>query len=284
MHGSNANPSSIDQDRLRGILEANYSYYGSRTAESRRDDRLSPSAPQLIASQLRPDMRVLDIGCGNGSTLLENCHRFAWGLGVDNDPDHIGLAENALRQKGCTNVEFRLLEFPKHVHELEPGSFDFAFTERGPIGFDSYGIQAALRVLKDEGLLFCEMIGNLHHQEVAEVFGPGQPHLPRHQTIRTLDEARIAMERNGISIRIAAEIVTKRYYPSIYEWLQFQCHIWAWSGKPLPSPDDRRLALFAERNTIPSGEIETTHHVAWVGGVKRAGASFYDERSYFGEP
>ena len=227
-------------------------------------------------------MHVLDIGCGNGATLLENSHRFAWGLGVDNDPDHIGLAEDALGEKGCTNVEFRLLDFPEDARELEPGSFDFAFTERGPIGYDSYGIRAALRVLKDDGLLFCEMIGNLHHQEVAEVFGPGQPQLSRPQTTRTLDQARVAMERNGVGIRIAAEIVRKRYYPSIYEWLQFQCRIWAWSGKTFPPFDDVRLAQFAERNTIPSGEIETTHHVVWVGGVKRAGDSYYAERSHFG--
>ncbi len=51
------------------------------------------------------------------------------------------------------------------------------------------------------------MIGNLHHQEVAAVFGPGVPH---NQMVRTMDQARVAMERNGVSIRIASEIVTKR--------------------------------------------------------------------------
>ena len=136
-------------------------------------------------------------------------------------------------------------------------------------------------MLKDDGILFCEMIGNLHHQEVAEVFGPG---LRRNQMIRTLDQARVAMERNGVSIRIASEIVTHRYYPSIYHWLEFQCGLWAWSGGSLPSPDDPRLALFAERFTTPSGEIETTHHVVWVGGVKLAAPSYYAERSYFARP
>ncbi len=273
MGGKNSKPLNLDRKRLKTILEAEYSYYGSRTEQFREDDRLSPDARDFIGSQLRPDMRVLDIGCGNGATLLGRCHRFASGLGVDHDPAHITLAEEALLQSGCTNVEFRLLSFPGDAHELEPESSDFAFTERGPIGFDSHGIEAALRVLKDDGLLFCEMIGERHHQEVAGVFGPGRTCQPHREMIRTLDQARAAMERNGVQIRIAADIVRKRYYPSIYDWLQFQCRIWAWSGKPLPSPDDERLAHFAERNATASGEIETTHHVVWVGGVKRAGKS-----------
>ena len=269
----------LDRDRVRAILEADHSYYSPRPAGTRIDDRLAPKASDFIASQLRPDMRVLDIGCGNGARLLENSHRFASGVGIDSDPTHIRLAQEASRQVDCDSVGFRQLDFLEDGNELEPESFDFVISERGPIGYNSYGIQAALRVLRDDGILFCEMIGNLHHQEVAEVFGP---RLVRNQMIRTLDQARVAMERNGVSIRIASEIVTHRHYPSIYDWLEFQCGIWAWSGGPLPPPDDPRLALFAERFTIPSGEIETTHHVVWVGGVKMQGESYYDERSYFG--
>ncbi len=211
----------------------------------------------------------------SGTTLLENSGRFASGLGVDGDPAHIALAEGALRERGCTNVEFRLLDFLEDGDELQPESFDFAFTERGPIGYDSYGIQAALRVLRDDGLLFCEMIGNLHHQEAAKLFGPRQP---RNQMIRTLDEARVAMERNGVGIRIASEIVTKRYYPSIYEWLQFQCDIWAWSGRSLPSHDDVRLALFAERNTTPVGG-DRDHPPRGMGGGREAGGRLLLQRA-----
>ena len=271
----------LDRDRVRAILEADHSYYSPGPAGTRIDDRLAPRASDFIASQLRPDMRVLDIGCGNGASLLNSCNRFASALGIDDDPAHIGLAQDALKQRRCDNVEFRLLDFLEGSGQLEPESFGFVFSERGPIGYNGYGIQAALRVLRDDGILFCEMIGNLHHQEAAEVFGP---RLLRNQMIRTLDQARVAMERNGVSIRIAAEIVTNRYYPSIYDWLEFQCGIWAWSGTPLPSPDDARLALFAERCTTATGEIETTHHVVWVGGVKMPGESYYAEPSYFGTP
>ena len=163
----------LDRDRLRAILDADHSYYGSHAPGSRDDDRLAPSASGFIASRFSPDMRVLDVGCGSGVTLLENGHRFASGLGIDDDPAHVALAEEALRNSGRANVEFRLLDFREHGRELDSESFDFVFSERGPIGYDGYGIQAALRVLKDDGLLFCEVIGNLHHQEVNAVFGPG---------------------------------------------------------------------------------------------------------------
>ena len=134
----------LDQDRLRAILEADHSYYGSHATEPRIDERLAPSASDFIASQFSPDMCVLDVGCGSGTTLLENGHRIASGLGIDDDPTHIGLAEEALRRRGRSNVDFRLLDFLEDGHELEPESFDFVFSERGPIGYDSYGIQAAL--------------------------------------------------------------------------------------------------------------------------------------------
>ncbi len=166
----------LDQNRFKTILEAEHSFYGSQSAEDRRDDRLNPTARDLIAGQLRPEMRVLDVGCGNGKTLVDNSHRFGEGLSVDNDPAHIRLAEEALRGKKAPNVEFRLLDFLKDSTELEPELFDFVFSEHGPVGYNSFGIQAALRVLKPDGLLFCEMIGNLHHQEVRELFGAG----PRH--------------------------------------------------------------------------------------------------------
>jgi len=225
-------------------------------------------------------MRVIDIGCGSGATLLENGHRFASALGVDNDPTHIRLAEDALQKWAAANVEFRLFDFLDSVEELEPESFDFAFSERGPVGYNSFGIQAALRVLRPNGLLFSEMIGELHHQEVREIFGGGRRQV---QMITASDQASVAMERNGVGVRIAADIVEKRYYPDIYEWLQFQCSIWVWRGGPLPPPDDDHFALFAERNTTPSGEIETTHHVVWAGGVKLEGASYFDEFKRFGD-
>ena len=108
-------------------------------------------------------------------------------MGIDNDPDHIRMADDALRKAGITNVEFRLLDFEEHPDELGPESFDFVFSQRGPIDNDAM-IQAALRLLRYDGLIFSE---------------------------------------------------------------------------------DPRFRLFAERNTVSTGGIATTHHVTRVGGAKR---------------
>lgn len=223
-------------------------------------------------------MEVLDIGCGNGATLLDNAGLFRVGVGIDNDPAHLDLAERRATGR-VENVEFHGLEIDELPSQGWPDRFDLVFSERGPIGFESRSVQAALSVLRPDGVLFCECIGDLHHQEMQEFFGAGAR---RNQAVRAGDQVRVAMERNGVEVRIAADLITKRYYPDIYEWLQFQCSIWAWAGAPFPDPGDPRLRMFAERNTTSTGEVETTHHVVWVGGVKRSEPVGYHEAQHFG--
>jgi SAM-dependent methyltransferase len=260
----------IDQDRVRVILKAEHSYYGGRDVAIRRDDRWIPRWENLIAPQLSPAMHVLDVGCGKGHFLLELSTSFHTGLGIDNDPEHIQMAEEAKRAQGIHNVDFLLLDFPREIGQLQPESFDMVISLRGPVPETSEGIQAAYHLLRTDGLLFCEEIGELHQHEKSEIFVES----PRsNEMIPKVDQVRDLMERNGFNIRLAADIFTKWIYPDVYAWLQYQCNIWAWSGIPLPEPDDPRIGLFAERNTIATGEIETTHHVAWVAGVKQQDVS-----------
>jgi SAM-dependent methyltransferase len=263
----------LDRARLADVLSADYSYYAGPTPRSRIDARLNPATQDFIGTQLRPDMTVLDVGCGNGATLLRHAGRFEHGVGIDNDKSHLDLATQAKAAGGVDNVEFLLLDIEQLTERLSEESFDFVFSERGPIGYGTVGVQAALRVLRTGGLIFSEVIGDLHHQEVRETFGQGHRF---NQSITVLDQVKVAMERSGIGIRVAADIVSKVSYPDVYEWLKFQCSIWAWAGASLPAPDDPRLDRFVERTTAGgSTEIETTHHVVWVGGVKLADPAPY---------
>jgi SAM-dependent methyltransferase len=267
----------LDQQQIRSILGAEHSYYCAEP-EFRDEGWPNPGAPDLIRSLLRQDMHVLDIGCGRGATLLDHCTLFASGVGIDHENVHVALGEAAKVERGVDNVSFVHLDVVDLPRQGWGGRFDLVFSERGPVGYDSRSVQAALSVLRIGGFLFCELIGELHHQEVREIF-EFRPRM--NQVIGVADQVRVAMERNGVGVRFAADLVSKRLYPSVYDWLQFQSSIWAWVGKPFPAANDPRFSLFAERNSRASGEIETTHHVVWVGGVKLAEPPPYAEAAHF---
>jgi SAM-dependent methyltransferase len=255
---------SLDQNRLSAILNEILSYYS--LSEIRKDARLNFFSGHILAGELNTSMHVLDIGCGRGSTLLELSERFAVGVGIDNDPEHIQLAQVEKRALGAENVNFYLMEFPAETAPLGLASFDVVLSNLGPVGDSPANIQAALKLLKPDGLLLCTEIGELHQPEAEELFGS-----PTHgnQVIHIAERLRMWMVECGIDIRLCADMVAKWCYKDVYDWFHYQCSIWTWCGIPLPAPDDPRLELFAQRNTNTKGEIETTHHVAVVGGVKR---------------
>jgi len=241
----------IDQDRIRAILKAEHSYYGGDDIPIREDNRWHPDWQNIIAPQLSPEMRILDVGCGKGHFLLELSASFHTGLGIDNEPEHIQMAEEAKRAQGIKNVDFLLLDYPGEIARLKPESFDMVVSLRGPIGDTSLSIQAAHHLLRSDGLLYCEDIAELHQKEKMEIFYPGSLNK---EILPQVDEVRMLMEQNGFDVRLAADIFTKWIYPDIYAWLQYECNIRAWLDIPLPEPDDRRIALFAERNTIATGD------------------------------
>jgi SAM-dependent methyltransferase len=256
----------MDQDRIRAILKEKHSYYGGRDVAIRKDTRWYPNVTDLLEKQLTPGMCVLDVGCGDGGILLETSRSFQTGIGIDNDPAHIQLAEDAKRAQGIENVEFLLLDYPSEIAQLHLDSFDVVLSLRGPVADTSANIQAALHLLHPQGLLFCEEIGELHQHEVREIFEVS----PRiNPVIPAAEHLRLALERRGVDVRLVMDCFTRWIYPDIYAWLQYQSGIWTWLGIPLPEPDDPRIALFAERNTIATGEIESTHHVVRVAGLKK---------------
>lgn len=256
----------IDQDRIREILEAEHSFYGYLDVPIRIDDRWSPRWEGLIAPQLSPAMKILDVGCGRGHFLLDFSTMFQAGLGIDNDPEHIQLAEEAKETRDIRNVEFRLLDFPGEADQLASGSFDMAVSIRGPLLNTEEGLEETNRLLRKDGLLFCEEIAEHHQKEVAEVFGDL---LHKRAERRRAEEASELMERKGFEVRLAADFYSKWIYPDVYTWVEYISNLWTWLGIPLPEPDDPRIALFAELNMMETGEIVTTHHVALIAGVKK---------------
>jgi SAM-dependent methyltransferase len=256
----------IDQDRIRAVILGKHSYYAGSDIPICKDTRWGPGLWDLIAQELSPEARVLDVGCGASTLLLDLSKSFHTGIGVDVDEEALQIAEEAKQAQGITNVEYLRLDFPREIARFQRESFDMVISLRGPIGDTDLQVQAAHHLLRPNGLIFSEEIAELHENEVDVIF---DPEYHRREIKPRVNEVKMMLERNGFEVRLAADRFTKWIYPDLYAWLQYQCNLWTWLHVPLPEPDDPRIALFAERNTNAKEEIEITHHVAWLAGVKK---------------
>jgi cyclopropane fatty-acyl-phospholipid synthase-like methyltransferase len=255
----------LDLERIRRILETPHSYYAGNVT-SRQDNRWIPDPhwPTLIAPHILPEMRVLDVGCGKGHFLLELASSFRSGLGIDDNPDFLRLAEEAKCAENIRHVDFLRLDYPSEAGQLEAQGFDMAVSIRGPIPDTSEGIRAAHRLLRPHGLLWIEEIGELHQKEEAEIFwGKSFP-----RPARMVDQVRERLEQNGFEVRFAADVIGHEFFPDLYAWLHAVSNIWAWLGVKYPAADDPRFALFAEKTATRAGEIQVTNHVCWLGAIK----------------
>ena len=136
---------------------------------------------------------------------------------------------------------------------------------RGPILDSAESVQAAHRLLRPDGLIYCEEIAELHQKEKKAVFDPDS--LSQAGPSRVVQVKQLLAE-NGFEVRLAIDFFTKWIYPDIYAWFAYECNLRNWLNMPMLAPDDPRIGLFADQNTNAAGEIVTTHHVAQVGGVK----------------
>ncbi len=106
-------------------------------AEQETLDRLIGPAGQLALAQasVRAGERVLDVGCGCGTTSLELGRRVGPGgrvLGIDVSRPMLARASERAREAGLAQVEFRRAD--AQTAELEP-DFDVLFSRMGVMFF-----------------------------------------------------------------------------------------------------------------------------------------------------
>lgn len=91
----------------------------TRIAETMRD-----SGERLVESLgIRPGMKVLDLGCGDGTTALPAAARGADVLGVDIADNLVAAGNERARAKGLTNLRFQQGD-ASDLKDLEDDSFD----------------------------------------------------------------------------------------------------------------------------------------------------------------
>lgn len=106
------------------------------------DFMLKKVESDFILRHLPRGGRVLDIGCGNGDTLIRACHELnlSEGMGLDFSPEMIALSkQNAKKfEKKLSFAQADLRDLPKNI-----GQFDAVYTQRSLINLNSVEEQKA---------------------------------------------------------------------------------------------------------------------------------------------
>lgn len=89
----------------------------------------------LQAAAIRPDDRVVDVGCGCGATTRQAAAQATLGnaLGVDLSRQMLTRARQRASEQGLDNVTF--LQADAQAHQFDPVSFDVAVSKYGAMFF-----------------------------------------------------------------------------------------------------------------------------------------------------
>jgi len=195
-----ADPTS---DTSSGAPSDRYTHGHHTSVVNQHARRTAERDAHYLLPQLRPGMRLLDIGCGPGTITTGLARAVAPGevVGIDLVPDVIATAAQHLVESGITNARFEVAS----VYELpyEDASFDVVHAHQvlqhlaGPVE----AAREAFRVLKPGGLFAVRDADYATMQ--------AYPRLPEIDTWRDLYHA--------VATRNAAEADAGRRLPS---WLR----------------------------------------------------------------
>lgn len=118
-----------------------------------------------LAERLTTNETVLDIGTAEGKRFLSLAPRIKKGIGIDIEPEMIGLARR--NGKPFKNMDFRVmnahkLRFPQNV-------FDVILARHAPIN-----LKEAAKVLKSGGVIITQQVHELDKLNIKRFFRRGQ--------------------------------------------------------------------------------------------------------------
>src|SRR3954452_24001781 len=71
-----------------------------------RDPYLQQLVETAVEKWIWPDARMLDVGCGDGTSTFRFANRARFVLGLDFIPKYVAIAQERARRESITNIEF----------------------------------------------------------------------------------------------------------------------------------------------------------------------------------
>ncbi len=216
---------------------------------------------RLLHIYVRPNSRILDIGCGAGQTLCQFAPQVQEAWGIDGAGDLLAGARERVRSLGLTNVTLveGNVENTQDVAQLPDHYFDVAYTESGP-----NMTEHLVRKLTKEAYFLQEIGGHYSGYHLQEILG----RVPyTNYAYHTWDQSRIipAADLGLLPVSI------KNYFWEVYfrDLAHLEAYVskegvlsnWRLSPKPYVADRDRpALELYARYNQTPKG-IRLLYHV-----------------------
>lgn len=121
--------------------------------------------------QIKPGMRILEIGCGNGSLWAENLDKIPDDVQITLSDISEGMLRDARRTIGGGDARFSYAVFDCHRIPYEAESFDLVIANH--VLFYCENVPKACaqvrRVLKKDGRFICSTYSGRHMQEVSQL-------------------------------------------------------------------------------------------------------------------